>query len=99
MLSSELAKAAQAAAVIRQVIRCDFRCSTREAFDGKYGQGAILILFQEGDNVLNWHVNYEYGQYDKIEKLADALHEAGFFVEDCNGSYSAVYELDKEGGE
>jgi hypothetical protein len=37
-------------------------------------------------------VNYDGGQYDKIEQLADALSAAGFWVQDCTGWYSAVYE-------
>lgn len=98
MLSSELIKAAEAAAVIRRVVGSDFPCSTREGFDGEYGKGSILILFHEGHE-LNAYVNYDALQYDKIDELADALQEAGFWVQDCTGSYSAVYELDSEGGE
>jgi hypothetical protein len=37
-------------------------------------------------------VNYDGLQYGKIEQLSDALSAAGFWVEDCTGWYSGVYE-------
>jgi hypothetical protein len=102
MTSSHLAKMAQAAAVIRSVVGQDFACYTREEWDGEYGKGALLILQHESCDPLYPYVNYDGGQYDKIEQLADALSAAGFWVEDCTGWYSAVYEKevanDKQAG-
>jgi len=92
MTSSTLAKMAKAAAVIRDVIGQDFECHGRKEWDGEYGKDALLILKHYFGDPLWPYVNYDGGQYDKIERLADALSAAGFWVEDCTGWYSAVYE-------
>ena len=92
MTSGDLAKMARAAAVIRSVVGQDFECHTREEWDGEYGKGALLILQHYRGDPLWPYVNYDGGQYEKIEQLADALSAAGFWVEDCTGWYSAVYE-------
>jgi hypothetical protein len=92
MTSSQLAKMAKAAAVIKSVVGADFVCHTRAEWDGEYGKGALLILQHESCDPLYPYVNYDGGQYDKIEQLSDALSAAGFWVEDCTGWYSAVYE-------
>jgi len=34
----------------------------------------------------------------KIEKMVDALSAIGFYVEDCTGQYSAVYNHPVTGG-
>jgi len=92
MTSGDLAKMAKAAAVIQSVVGQDFECHTREEWDGEYGKNALLILVHHSDEPLWPYVNYDGCQYDKIEQLADALSAAGFWVEDCTGWYSAVYE-------
>jgi hypothetical protein len=92
MTSSHLAKMAKAAAVIESVVGKEFVCHTRSEFVGEYGKGALLILVHESCDPLYPYVNYDGGQYDKIEQLADALSAAGFWVEDCTGWYSGVYE-------
>jgi len=61
-----------------------------------YGKGALLILQHERCDPLYPYVNYDGQQYEKIEQLADALSAAGFWVEDCAGWYSAVYEKEVE---
>jgi hypothetical protein len=92
MTSSHLAKMAQAAAVIQSVVGQDFSCHASEGWGGEYGKNAVLILEHYLGDPLWPYVNYDGGQYDKIERLADALSAAGFWVEDCTGWYSAVYE-------
>jgi len=92
MTSTDLAKMAKAAAVIESVLGRDFVCYTRSEFDGEYGKGALLILQHESCDPLYPYVNYDGGRYEKIEQLADALSAAGFWVQDCTGWYSAVYE-------
>jgi hypothetical protein len=92
MTSSHLAKMAKAAAVIESVVGKEFVCHTRSEFVSEYGKGALLILVHESCDPLYPYVNYDGGQYDKIERLADALSAAGFWVEDCTGWYSGVYE-------
>jgi hypothetical protein len=92
MSETQLQRMAQAAAVIRRVLGKDFTCYTRSEFDGEYGKGALLILVHESCDPLWPYVNYDGLQYDKIEELADALSAAGFWVEDCTGWYSGVYE-------
>jgi hypothetical protein len=92
MTSGDLATMARAAAVIESVLGRDFTCYTRSEFDGEYGKGALLILQHESCDPLYPYVNYDGGQYEKIEQLADALSAAGFWVQDCTGWYSGVYE-------
>jgi hypothetical protein len=92
MTSSHLAKMARAAAVIESVLGQDFVCHTRKEWDGEYGKGALLILQHESCDPLYPYVNYDGLQYGKIEQLSDALSAAGFWVEDCTGWYSGVYE-------
>lgn len=92
MTSGHLAKMAKAAAVIRSVVGQDFSCHTSEGWGGEYGKNAVLILEHYLGDPLWPYVNYDGGQYEKIERLADALSAAGFWVEDCTGWYSAVYE-------
>jgi len=52
----------------------------------------LLILQHYRGDPLWPYVNYDGGQYEKIEQLSDALSAAGFWVEDCTGWYSGVYE-------
>jgi hypothetical protein len=92
MTSGDLAKMARAAAVIESVLGRDFTCYTRSEFDGEYGKGALLILQHYRGDPLYPYVNYDGLQYGKIEQLSDALSAAGFWVEDCTGWYSGVYE-------
>jgi hypothetical protein len=92
MTSGDLAKMARAAAVIESVLGQPFTCYTRSEFDGEYGKGALLILQHESCDPLYPYVNYDGLQYDKVEQLVDALSAAGFWVQDCTGWYSAVYE-------
>jgi hypothetical protein len=92
MTSRDLAKMARAAAVIESVLGREFTCYTRSEWDGEYGKNALLILVHNSDEPLWPYVNYDGQQYDKIEQLADALSAAGFWVEDCTGWYSGVYE-------
>ena len=92
MTSSHLAKMAKAAAVIESVVGKEFVCHTSSEWEGEYGKGALLILEHYLGDPLWPYVNYDGMQYDKIERLADALSAAGFWVEDCTGWYSGVYE-------
>jgi hypothetical protein len=92
MTSSHLAKMARAAAVIRSVVGKEFVCHTRKEWDVAYGKGALLILEHYLGDPLWPYVNYDGLQYGKIEQLSDALSAAGFWVEDCTGWYSGVYE-------
>jgi hypothetical protein len=98
MTSGDLAKMARAAAVIESVIGKDFECHKRSEFYGEYGRGALLILEHHHGDPLRPYVDYDCGQYDKIEQLADALSAAGFWVEDCTGWYSGVYEKEVSNG-
>lgn len=93
MTSDKLVKMATAAAVIREVVGCDFECHARDDVDWPYGKGALLILVHHPGEKLRPYVDYECREYGKVGRLATALGANGFFVEDCTGWYSAVYEI------
>lgn len=57
----------------------------------KYGKGSVLIILG-GDGSSVGHVyNYDCFDYPAIEALTEALEPLGLYVEDCTGSYGAVY--------
>jgi len=91
MTSDQLPRMSQAASVIRDVIGCEFEWETQS--HGSYGRGAVMILLHKEGSVLRPYCNYDCGEYDKIEKMVDALSAIGLYVEDCTGDYSGVYEV------
>lgn len=104
MTELQLQKMAQAAAAVRRVVGCDFRCQVPETWNpqpatkiqqqiqDRARQTALLILIHERGEPLCPYVNYDCGEYDKIEALANALSEVGLMVEDKTGWWSGVYE-------
>lgn len=91
MTSASIPRIAQAAAVIREVMGGDFHWET--AGHRPYGQGALMLLIHEPGSELRPYCNYDCYEYDKIERLSDALKAVGLYVEDCTGDYSGVYEV------
>lgn len=91
MTSASTPRIAQAAAVIREVVGCDFDWET--AGHRPYGQGAMMLVLHEPGSELRPYCNYDCYEYDKIERLSDALKAVGLYVEDCTGDYSGVYEV------
>ena len=59
----------------------------------KYGIHSDLVVIHDGGDMAAF-CNSDYGQYGKMEKLANFLNEKGFFIEECTSWYSAVYPLD-----
>jgi len=106
MTELQLQKMAQAAAVVRRVVGSDFRCHAPETWNpqpatvaqqqlqDRARQTALLILQHHSGEPLCPYVNYDCGEYDKIEALANALLEVGLMVEDKTGWWSGVYETD-----
>ena len=90
MTDTQLARMAEAAAVIRRVVGQGFNCEQPDL--RRYGRGAVMTLLHPFSDPLRPYCNYDCNQYDKIEALSDALSEIGLFVEDCTGDYSGVYE-------
>lgn len=90
MTDTQLLRMAEAAAVIRNVVGHEFRWEPPGR--RQYGSGSVLVLLHDSCDHLAPYVNYDLGQYSKIDELAKALSEVGLFAEDCTGYYSAVYE-------
>ena len=93
MTSDQLPRLAQAAEVIRSVIGCDFEWEC--AGHREYGKGAMMLLLHPPGSELRPYNNYDCREYDKIQKLVDALSAIGLYVEDCTGDYSGLYEVSK----
>lgn len=93
MKSDQLPLISQAASVIRDVIGCEFEWET--AGHREYGRHALMLLIHEPGSVLRPYCNYDCCEYDKINKMVDALEAIGLMVEDCTGDYSGVYEVSK----
>lgn len=94
MTSDQLPRISQAASVIREVIGCEFECDPPGYH--MHGQMSVLILLHPPGSALRPYCNYDCREYDKIEKMVDALSAIGLYVEDCTGDYSGVYEVTKE---
>ena len=106
MTDTQLQRMAQAAAVIRRVVGHDFRCyvpltwdphrratKIQQQMQDLARETALLILQHDRGEPLCPYVNYDCGEYDKIESLSDALSEVGLMVEDKTGWWSGVYEV------
>lgn len=91
MTSDQLPRLAQAAGVIRDVIGCDF--DWESPGHREYGKGAMMLLLHPPGSELLAYCNYDCYAYDKIERMVDALSAIGLYVEDCNGDYSGLYEV------
>lgn len=57
----------------------------------KYGVESVLVLVHDGGDLAPY-CNYDYMEYDKIDKLSDVLGKSGYYVENCTSWYSAVYK-------
>jgi hypothetical protein len=90
MTSKSIPRIAEAAAVIRDLVGFDFEWDTPG--DRQYGRGAMMLLLHEPGSPMRAWCNYDCREYDKIDRLADALGTIGLMVEDCTGDYSGVYE-------
>lgn len=105
MTELQLQRMAQAAAVIRRVVGHDFRCyapgewdpqpatAIQQQMQDRARRTALLILQHDRGEPLCPYVNYDCGEYAKIDALSDALSEAGLMVEDKTGWWSGVYEV------
>ena len=93
MKSEQLPRLLQAASVIRDVIGCEFEWETPG--HKPHGDGAVMLIVHGVGSALRPYCNYDCREYDKIEKMVDALSAIGLFVEDCTGDYSGVYEVSK----
>ena len=107
MKYSTLQRAAKAGRIIRETIGTDFTCHiagdwmpympedpAKQAMYERVQKYALLVLVHYQSDPLIKFVNYDAGDYDSIEKLANALDAGGFFVEDKTGWWSAVYVSD-----
>ena len=92
MKSDQLPLVSQAASIIRDLIGCEFEWDTPN-YTYQYGTNALFILKHEPGSVLRPYCNYDCLEYDKINKMVDALEAIGLYVEDCTGDYSGVYEV------
>ena len=92
MKSDQLHLISQAASIIRDLIGCEFDWDTPN-HNYQYGKGSLFILKHGPDSVLRPYCNYDCEDYDKINKMVDALEAIGLYVEDCTGDYSGVYEV------
>ena len=54
--------------------------------------GAVITIAAEGHELCRF-MNYDYGDYKAIERLARALEKVGFYVEDINGGLFGVYRV------
>lgn len=93
MTSASIPRIAQAAAIISEVVGDKFQFQWETPGHRPYGQGALMLLIHEPGSELRPYCNYDCCEYDKIEKLSDALSAIGMYVEDCTGDYSGVYEV------
>lgn len=91
MTSAKLARMAEAAAVIRQVIGGEFEWEPPG--HRRYAKTALMVLLHEPGSKLRPYCNYDCCEYGKIEQLVDALSPLGLFVEDANGDYSGLHEV------
>jgi hypothetical protein len=94
MKSDQLPLISKAASIIRDLIGCEFDWDT-PSYNYQYGKESLFILIHEAGSVLRPYCNYDCEDYDKINKMVDALDAIGLFVEDCTGDYSGVYEVSK----
>lgn len=58
----------------------------------QYGINAELVLVHESSDLAPY-CNFDYQQYDKMDKMVEALQKIGVYVEACTGWYSAVYKI------
>jgi len=58
----------------------------------RYGCESVLVLCHDGGDLARF-CNYDYQDYDAVEKMSDALKGLGFYVESCTSWYSAVYPI------
>lgn len=56
----------------------------------EYGHNSVLILVHDGGDLAPY-CNWDYCEYEKIDKLSNALEVSGYYVEQCTTWYSAVY--------
>lgn len=93
MKSDQLPLLSQAASIIRDLVGCEFEWETPG--HREYGKGALMLLIHEPGSALRAYCNYDCEDYNKINKMVDALEAIGLYVEDCTGDYSGVYEVSK----
>lgn len=55
-----------------------------------YGCNSLLILCHDGGDLASF-CNYDYEQYESMEKLREHLDTLGVYVEQATGWYSCVY--------
>lgn len=57
-----------------------------------YGRNSALIVCHDGGDVANFF-NYDYGDYQSIKKMDEALRKIGLYAECCTAWYTAIYKL------
>lgn len=65
-----------------------------EARGESYGRGSVLIVVHDGGSVAPFF-NFDYGNYDKIDEMQDALSAVGLWAEACTNWYTAIYPVRK----
>ena len=56
------------------------------------GTESKLIVVHEGGELAEY-CNMDYMKYDLCEKFTAYLGEYGYYIEQCTGWYSAIYEI------
>jgi hypothetical protein len=57
-----------------------------------YGTESELVVTHDGGCWAPF-MSHDYQEYSLMEKLNKALEEHGYYVEQCTGWYSAIYEI------
>lgn len=68
--------------------------STQQWKDRKedWGTESELIIVHDGGDIARFF-NYDYGDYDEIERMNKILKRYGLYFESCTCWYSAIYKL------
>ena len=70
----------------------DFKTPQEWAERGEdYGLKSVLVVLHDGGNQAPY-LNLDYCAYKCHEKMAEALRDIGYYVEQCTCWYSAVYK-------
>lgn len=56
-----------------------------------YGRESLLIVVHDGGDAAHFF-NWDYGAFELMERMSNALNEVGCFAEQCTSWYTAIYE-------
>lgn len=60
-----------------------------------YGNGAVLVVVHDGGPFAPYF-NWDYCDYEAVERMSSALESLGLFAEQCTCWYSAIYSEVRE---